>query len=209
MANKTIEDLTAAGTLTGAELFYTVQAGNSRKVALSQIKTHVLSTLQWHSKAVGEPFALWDNLTGVGVPPTNDTNFRFIKLTAADAYNNGVLTTETVTGSAPLVQATAVIADSNSPMDGQTIRLINTERRFLRAGAAGTVQDDALQGHVHSIAARQSGSGFQAGAGVAPFESAGSTSTAIPSSDGTNGTPRTANETRGKNIGATFYMRIR
>lgn len=30
-----------------------------------------------------------------------------------------------------------------------------------------------------------------------------------PTSDGSNGTPRTANETRPKNIGATYYMRIR
>lgn len=38
MANKTIDELTTAGALTGAELLHIVQGGSSRKVSLDQIK---------------------------------------------------------------------------------------------------------------------------------------------------------------------------
>lgn len=37
MANKTIDELTAAGTITGDELLHLLQGGNSRKATLSQI----------------------------------------------------------------------------------------------------------------------------------------------------------------------------
>ena len=36
--------------------------------------------------------------------------FRFVKLTASDAYNAGALASESVTGSAPQVVATAVVS---------------------------------------------------------------------------------------------------
>src|SRR5690606_6593990 len=103
------------------------------------------ANLEWLSKPIGEPFPLWDHIPGCPLPPTDNPNFRFIKLTAGDAYNTGVLTAESVTGTAPLVQATAEISLVGSPVDGATVHLINTEARVLRAGVSGTVQDDALQ----------------------------------------------------------------
>jgi len=162
----------------------------------------------WRGKAIGEPFPIWDHLAGCPVPPTSDPSFRFIKLTADDDYNDGVLTGESVSGSAPLVTATAVVNYAGSPIDGVTVNLINTERRFIRAGSSGTAQNDAMQGHRHRAlgGAGDIGSG-QYGAGF-PSNQIRDNHVLDPISDGTNGTPRTANETRGKNQGATYYMRI-
>ena len=170
-----------------------------------------LPSSYWESLPIGVPIPVWDHIAGVAVPPTNDSAFRYVKLTASDAYNSGVLTSETVAGSAPLVQATAVISDSASPINGQTIRLINTERRFLRAGSSGEVEADAMQGHRHATAAAlwtTSPTVFLGSGGG--FTGASNNSAILnPTTDGVNGTPRTANETRSKNIGATYYMRIR
>jgi hypothetical protein len=167
----------------------------------------------WAFQPIGVPVAVLDNLSGVSAPPTN-LAYRYVKLTAgltgSGSYNNGILTSETVSGSAPLVSATAVINLSSSPLNGQTVRLINTERRFLRAyDAAGTVMDDAFQGHrmnnldgtfwVNKVGGTAGSTGYNLGA---------TNTTGDPVTDGTNGTPRTANETRGKFIGATYFMRI-
>ena len=145
-------------------------------------------------------------------PPTDDPAYRYIKLTASDSYNSGVLTSESVSGSAPLVIATAVISDAGSPLNGQTVQLINTERRVLRAGSSGTVQADAFQGHFHNpLTAAASFFVLAAGGGASTGGSGrnNDATTGGPVTDGTNGTPRTANETRSKNIGADYYMRIR
>jgi len=173
----------------------------------------------WSTQPIGVPIPVFGHIPGVSPPPTNK-GYRYVNLTAgltgAGQYNEGILTNETVSGSAPLVNATAVINLPASPMHGQTIRLIGTERRFIRAGSVGTVQDDAFQGHWHAAvihSLRQSQ--LVAGAGVVThnqgdgvnsnFSEAGAR-TAI--SDETNGTPRIANETRPRNIGATYFMRI-
>ena len=100
--------------------------------------------IQWLTKAIGEPFPLFDHIEGVEPPPTGSANFRFILLTAGEDgegdYNEGVLTNESVSGSDPLIEATAEIDFEASPLHGQTVRLINTTREFLRPGSAGTAQ---------------------------------------------------------------------
>jgi len=113
--------------------------------------TQMQADAQWLGKAIGEPFGLRDDLAGVTAPPTDSPDFRFIKLTAGDAYNAGVLTSESVSGSAPLVVATAVISLSGSPLNGKTVNLLNTEGRFLRGGtASGTLQDSQNLSHTHA-----------------------------------------------------------
>lgn len=165
----------------------------------------------WAAMPIGVPIAVFDDIPGVSVPPT-DKAYRYVNLTAgltgSGGYNQGILTNETVSGSAPLVNATAVINLPASPMHGQTIRLIGTERRFIRAGASGTTQDDAMQGHRHpplsgQFLTRNSGPNGGSGSTISDHSTTGD-----PVTDGANGTPRVANETRPRNIGATYYMRI-
>lgn len=163
----------------------------------------------WSQQPIGMLIPLLDNLVGVAQPPVNSSGYRYIKLTASDAYNTGVLTSESVTGSAPLVVATAVISLAGSPLDGQTISLINTEGRFLRGStSAGTLQNDAIQNHAHGSSFVKwvpsgGNTGFYA-AGTAQTFSA--TDGAIT---GAGGSIRTGDETRSKNIGVTFFMRIK
>ena len=160
----------------------------------------------WYAKAIGEPFPLFTHLAGVTEPPI-DKDYRFIKLTAGDAYNTGVLGSESTTGVAPLVESHATITLSGSPMNGAVIQLINTERRVIRAGLSGTLENDQMQGFVvPSIAA---GSPVDVASSGTPNRYSMSPANRAPLTDGTNGTPRVGTETRSKNIGATYYMRIK
>lgn len=164
----------------------------------------------WAAFPIGVPIQTWDHLAGFPAPPTNKP-YRYIKLTASDGYNTGFLGSESVTGSAPLVVATAVITDAGSPLNGRTVNLINTERRFIRGGSSGSVENDAVQGHNHEI---RNGPGSIQTSGPQPhvLTPGNDLSPWVAKAlitDGTNGTPRVANESRSKNVGATFYMRIK
>lgn len=168
----------------------------------------------WAVQPIGVPIPLFDNLTGVAAPPTDKT-YRYVLLTADNTgsgqYNEGILTSQSVSGSAPLVIATAVIDLADSPLDGQTVSLINTERRFLRAGSAGTAQNDAMQSHSHPSANGSNLTGPYQGISGGPGSSVG----VVGSTTGSNvqamgqGNGRMDTETRPKNVGVTYYMRIR
>ncbi len=99
--------------------------------------------LQWLGTPIG------GYITPLTPPPTDDPRFRYVLCTAGEdgvgGYNEGILTGETVTGSAPLVEATAVVDLDGSPFDGLTIHLVNTEERFIGAAESERVQDDSLQ----------------------------------------------------------------
>ena len=176
---------------------------------------------------IGVPFALWDHMVAA-IIPDNQGDVKFIKLTANDAYNDGLLINEVVSGSAPLVEAEAEIAVG--PLTGQVVPLINTEQRFLRAGASGTKQMDQMQrvtggirenangimgrsssagnytiaGAFEETQIRTDGSQFENGSGGIKlnidFDSANSPDARASST--------TDGETRPKNITATYYMRI-
>ena len=169
----------------------------------------------WRQQPVGVPIPILDSITGVAQPPTGNP-YRYIKLTASDSYNTGVLTSESVTGSAPLVVATAVISLSGSPINGQTVNLINTEGRFLRGStSAGTVQNDQMQtitGNVDgqiTLGARDGAftTGASLGAYGAPGANYGFSKASFNSSNSSGA--RTGTETRSKNIGVTFFMRVK
>lgn len=188
--------------------------------------TYVADTRQqWLSRAVGEIIYLDDSIAGVAVPPTNDPGFRYVRLTAAHAYNSGVLSGETVSGSAPLVVATAVVNLAGSPINGRTIRLLNTEGRITRPSAsAGALQDDALQQFAAVLDLRRldAGGSLVTGWSGAASQNPGSgpAQSRIPSEGGavlssdrltidpSIGSARTSNETRMRNVGVTAFMRI-
>jgi len=169
----------------------------------------------WRQQPVGVPIPILDSITGVAQPPTGNP-YRYIKLTASDSYNTGVLTSESVTGSAPLVVATAVISLSGSPINGQTVNLINTEGRFLRGStSAGTVQNDQMQtitGNVDGqISLGTKDGAFTTGASLGVYGAPGANygfSKASFNSSNSSGA-RTGTETRSKNIGVTFFMRVK
>mgnify|MGYP001086013760 CR=1 FL=1 len=180
----------------------------------------------WAMQPIGVPIPLMDNLAGVAAPP-KDKAYRYVLLTAGEAgsgkYNNGILTSESVTGTAPLVVATAVISLAGSPVNGSTINLINTERRFLRAGSAGSVQNDAMQQITGAFDLRVTNNGanitslhtgaLSSGTGTdnatVQATSTGPTDTRILFDSANSPSARTDTETRSKNIGVTYYMRIK
>jgi len=157
----------------------------------------------WASIPLRVPIPVFDHLGG-GAPPT-DKWYRYVKLSAGETgpggYNEGILTNEIVEGTAPLIYASAVINLPASPVHWQAVRLINTERRFLRAGSSGTTQDDAIQNHTHS---QIRDNAYGGGAGGPTNFFWGSTS----SSTGGVNSGRVDNETRPRNVGVTYYMRI-
>lgn len=174
----------------------------------------------WALQPIGVPIGLFTDIALDSVPPSNKS-YRYISLSADDGYNAGVLTGETVTGTGPLLEATAVINLSGSPLNGKTVRLINTERRVLRAGLSGTVQGDQFQGFVFAspdnqpLAYHNSGTSVPSTGTNPGRESAFRTPdgsvwrAAIAVDDGTNGAPRIGTETRSKNIGVTIFLRIK
>lgn len=99
-------------------------------------------------------------------------------------------------------------AGANSPGQSGKVAM------FLRGGAiSGTGQQDAFQGHRHGsmnadfLIANQ---GLSAGTGGS-YVGAGSfaATTNDPVTDGTNGTPRTANETRPVNMSVVWIMKVK
>lgn len=168
----------------------------------------------WGQQPIGVPIPILDNISGTSAPSTSSA-YRYIKLTASDSYNTGVLTSESVSGSAPLVVATAVISLSGSPINGATVNLINTERRVLRGGSAGTVEQDALQNITASVSAAGA-AGWQAETGAFlldgnkanPPQSVSGTQQYTRLNFDASRVARTGTETRSKNIGVTYFMRI-
>lgn len=132
-------------------------------------------------------------------PPINDPRFRFVKLTHNDAYNTGLLTSQTLSGSAPELVSTAVISAAQSPINGQTINMINTMGTFIRPGVtAGVRQLSENRSHAHAVGVADSPApgGASVAEGFGPIDS-------FPLTNADGGS-----ESRPYNISAVFYKRI-
>tara|TARA_Y100000004_G_scaffold113070_1_gene126943 strand:+ start:237 stop:740 length:504 start_codon:yes stop_codon:yes gene_type:complete len=104
--------------------------------------------------------------------------------------------------------------------DSSTFALPDLEGAFLRGIGSGSInsrtktgptnvgdfQEDQLQGHKHSVGTI----GFREGTGsIYTLHQAGSgTNTGTPTDDGTNGTPRTDDETRPFNAGVKYCIKF-
>ena len=179
---------------------------------------------------IGGYVTVQTDLTGAEEPDPETHVKLEAGLTGSGQYNEGKLDNESVSGGAPLVEATAEIVDSESPLNGQTVHLLETERRFLRAGEAGTVENDQMQ----RITGEQRSAGHKrAYFSARPGEFAGAlqprtdeTLLASAALDGVNNasdgvvfdssdspdaraSATTDGETRAKNIGVSVYMRIK
>ena len=182
--------------------------------------TDAIEDAALRGKMLGEPFFLFDNIAGVSAPD-NSGAAKYIRLTAgqsgAGGYNEGLLTNESVSGSAPLVEATAEIA--TGPLAGQIVPLINTEEAFLRAReTSGVLQMDQMQRITGSLAEYNAATEAHTGAftrGAVTSSSradggSGRYEVAFNSANSPNArvSATTDGETRSKNRSATAYMRI-
>lgn len=172
--------------------------------------------LQWLGTPIG------GYITPLTPPPTNDPRFRYVLCTAGQTgsggYNEGILTSESVSGSSPLIEATATVDLDGSPFDGESIHLINTEGRFVGAGESEAFEDDSFQSHVMEIRSLGSPSTIR----EASTSGTGGNSVFVDSnlsdsyrfqartfvSDGTNGTPRTGDHTQPRTHRLVHYRRI-
>lgn len=161
--------------------------------------------------AIGSPFPVFDHIPGCPVPDNSGTA-KFVKLTAGltgvGQFNEGLLTGESVSGSAPIITATATII--GGPMNAQQVALINTEQTFIRPRTtSGTLQSSQLGAHRHSVRSTNGNtdstllnstgiSGWNNG--TLGFIEAGIAGNFISDTGG--------DETRPRNRAATFYMRI-
>lgn len=177
----------------------------------------------WAFQPIGALIALRHGITQIPEPP-KDKAYRYILLTAGQTgtglYNEGVLTSEVVSGSSPNTYATGVISLSGSVLNGQTVRLINTERRFLRAGLPGVMQDSAFASHSHSYndpghKHTLIGDGASGVASIPRIDNQGISNQKFfndATSVATTGITINANgdtETRSRNLGVDYYMRIK
>lgn len=179
----------------------------------------------WTSQPIGSYVAIRDDWVGVQTaPPNNSPLYRYVKLTASDSYNAGVIINESQTGTAPNIVATGQISLASSKLNGIVINMINTERQFLRAGNSGSWQMSQNASHAHTGTAQSSGAhahdynrAFIATPGAGGLEGGGGRelqqSIQVTSTGGSHTHTLTINnsggdESRPRNIGVTYYMRI-
>ena len=201
---------------------HTAETGGVHGIPAGERALHTGDDLQSDSTPIGGYVFVQSNLTGAEAPDPE----RYIKLeadlTGGGEYNEGKLTNESVSGSSPLVEATAEIADSESPLFGQVVHLLETEERFLRAGQAGRVQNDQMQritgmfrgdGTYRNGSTTTSGAFSNSSSGVSSFSGNNPNGTQFNFNSANSVNSRTSStnsgETRAKNIGVSMYMRIK
>ena len=106
-----------------------------------------------------------------------------------------------------------VLSDSESVYDGVTIPDLNGEARFLRGSAtSGSDQVDAFQGHHHNVPNLSQRVPNRTGNSGALDKNDGAFNTENATTivtDGVNGTPRIANETRPINMSVVWIIRVK
>ncbi|MEF2524282.1 hypothetical protein V4D10_18065 [Vibrio mimicus] len=79
-------------------------------------------------------------------PPTNDPRFRFVKLTADDAYNGSLLNNKVISGTAPNLVVKMTVNSALSPINGQQIEMLNTMGAIPTPGlTSGVIIPDAIR----------------------------------------------------------------
>ena len=92
---------------------------------------------------------------------------------------------------------------------GEFIRGWDNSRGIDSSRKNASYQDDAFQGHRHSVSHNAATSSGANGAGASPLLIAPATITiGDPTTDTTNGTPRTAAETRPRNVTALYCIKF-
>lgn len=178
----------------------------------------LLSAVPWLGTPIG------GYITSYDAPPTNDARFRFILCSAGNTgtgqYNEGVLTNETVTGTAPLVNAIATVNLAGSPLNGLSLHLVNTEGRFVGAGAAPAFEDDSIQNFVGEFTFSTAAGGYGvvglSGIVTGPFKRGATTQNTLSGQTGSGNTlafdpslvARTSDHTQPRAHRLVHYRRI-
>ncbi len=131
-----------------------------------------------------------------------------------NGYANADLAIQDAAG-APSVRGVSAAADFAAhkrmpllDLRGVALRGIDAGRGLDPGRSLGSLQLDAMQGHVHPIdSAVQSGEGHGY-TGIHGVTDTILTATGVPQGDGTNGTPRTAAETRMVNVSAYPLIKL-
>ncbi|CUX21275.1 hypothetical protein CFBP6626_07180 [Agrobacterium tumefaciens] len=203
-------------------IFVSEGSGNWRCISYT---SEVDATIDpWAVQPIGIPIVVDVGVSGFDPAPPKDRAYRYILLSAgqagAGAYNDGVLTSEVVSGVSPNINADATVSLTGSPLNGKSVRLFNTTREFLRPGSPGTKQSSQNLSHGHGVTDPTHKHVFYADGstgfasvpqintqGVSAFSAFNdavafaSTGISIQSSGG--------DEARSRNYGANLYMRIK
>lgn len=85
-------------------------------------------------------------------PPTNDPRFRFVKLTADDAYNGSLLNNKVISGTTPNLVVKMTINSTLSPINGQQVSMLNTMGAIHTPDlTSGVIIQDAIRNITGSI----------------------------------------------------------
>ncbi|ELT7224149.1 hypothetical protein Q4K74_000658 [Vibrio cholerae] len=99
------------------------------------------SNFAWLSMPIGSPFPLIGDL-----PPTDSDAFRYVVLTDADPYNDGVLINKEVSGTAPNLVIKYTIEMPDSPLHGTKIEMMNTMEAVVSASITnGKIFNDTIR----------------------------------------------------------------
>lgn len=99
------------------------------------------SNFAWLSMPIGSPFPLIGDL-----PPTDSDAFRYVVLTDADPYNDGVLINKEVSGTAPNLVIKYTIDMPDSPLHGTKIEMLNTMEAVVSPSVTkGKIFNDTIR----------------------------------------------------------------
>lgn len=143
--------------------------------------------------------SVWDEVNAGRVPVVSEANW------SSDNTQRGAFTTGD--GS-----TTFRLPDFNGKSSGSAGAVFLRGDGTSSTGTNGLIQRDAFQGHNHSIPssyASNSGTGSaRSGASTTVGSGVTNVDSGSPTSDGTNGTPRTATETRPLNVTGCFAIKM-
>ena len=185
--------------------------------------TQSVENLYFDAMKAGDIF--WQ--TANGAPPPTGQGFKFVKLSAGEdgvgGVNEGLLDFEDTQGTGVEVVITAEVIDEDSELFGQTINLVNSERRYLRASeTAGDLEQDQMQkitgiadqiGLTRSVnTSNHQGAFFNAGLGLESCDSSSNAGYRIGFDSANSPNARTSattdGETHVKGITVTGWMKL-
>ncbi|EOX3119205.1 hypothetical protein ACPFMY_002072 [Vibrio cholerae] len=105
------------------------------------------SNFAWLSMPIGSPFPLIGDL-----PPTHSDAFRYVVLTDADPYNDGVLINKEVSGTAPNLVIKYTVDMPDSPLHGTKVEMLNSMEAVLSPSITnGKIFNDTIRNITASV----------------------------------------------------------